>query len=157
MKVRIVVGALSVLVLMNSSVLGTETDTDLPAKLTCELAKLKSETSRQARIQLAEKVADDVKQLSVVNEIDRINDQTLRKITALLDDNDDAIRSWAAIALGRMGPKARSAVPSLERALRRIERENEKKEVLPASDSSSAIQVALRRIAGIPDRDSAPN
>lgn len=41
----------------------------------------------------------------------------LRTLTRMLRDKDDAMRFWAAAMIGNIGPRARSAIPALKRAL----------------------------------------
>src|SRR5579872_2630135 len=45
---------------------------------------------------------------------DRVDDESLRSIIALLDINDDSVRGWVALCLGNnFGPRAKAAVPKL--------------------------------------------
>jgi hypothetical protein len=80
---------------------------------------------------------------SVVQSLD---DEAIDDIAALLSDDDDGVRLWAAGALGLIGPRAKRAIPALERALKNAE--------LPPGAavtgvwSGSAIQIALNRITG---------
>lgn len=61
-------------------------------------------------------------------------------LAGLLSDQDDAVRGWIAGALGRLGDKAKRAVPALQRAL--LERPC----VHQALASAGAIRLSLSRI-----------
>jgi hypothetical protein len=108
------------------------------------------------RAYVAEKMAEDVMMLWEGKRTGEINRQAIFAIAELLDDDSDAVREEAAASLGMIGPRARNAVPALHRALKRIQEENRRPTpggeiTVLGPDSESAIRIALRRIARIPD------
>jgi hypothetical protein len=52
------------------------------------------------------------------SEINAIDAGIIDQIANLLGDDDDAVRAWAAAALGDIGAPAKRTIPALERALR---------------------------------------
>ena len=75
-----------------------------------------------------------------------VTDKDISILADLMEDHDDGVRLWIAAALGNIGPRARAAVPALEKAYRRIAC------VQLNATSAGAIQVALQRIgAKVPE------
>lgn len=77
--------------------------------------KVERETSSSIRAQVVSELALRARQVKDPQEID---DDTINAISRLLGDREDAVRSWAAVTLGNLGPRAQSAVPALMTALR---------------------------------------
>jgi HEAT repeat protein len=97
-------------------------------------------TSYVKRRNLAQEVSyiiRDLKQEADIHEV------VIDNIAALLGDPDHVVRSYAARALGYMGPKAIRAVPALEKALKEIEDIQESLVFGPSTSSASSIRRAL--------------
>jgi len=82
------------------------------------------------------------------------SERVIQAMIALLSSPHDDIREGAGDALANIGPVAKSAVPALERALRRSDAEiaeylsNTQGGFLPTSYSGQSIRRALREITG---------
>jgi HEAT repeat protein len=102
------------------------------------------------RPSLAVAMAHDVAALRDLGQINSVGHKLTLRITKLLDDDNDVVRSQAAAALGIIGPRARAAIPNLKRALLRIRAEHESKgpSFVSGPDSEDAIELALNRIGG---------
>ncbi|MCP4476781.1 MAG: hypothetical protein GY880_25800 [Planctomycetaceae bacterium] len=73
------------------------------------------------------------------------------KIEPLLNHDNDSIRYWAAMSLGKLGPMASAAIPQLISSL------TKKMEDYSSKSSASGIQYALERISpNWIDRDDVP-
>jgi HEAT repeat protein len=70
----------------------------------------------------------------------QVDDESLLRIIALLNTNNDAVRYWVALCLGNFGPRAKPATPKLLEILNHIDGANAGK------TSAPAICVALKRI-----------
>jgi hypothetical protein len=88
--------------------------------------------------------------------------QLIERIGTLLKDRSDGVRIGAAMALEDIGPRAQSAVPALEEAVRDSDAvidadTSEYNTVRPTSSSGSAARSALRTITGqlVPDYEEA--
>ena len=77
-----------------------------------------------------------------------IDDAAIFDLIDLLDAGDRSVRSWAAAALGFLGPRAQVALPALRRALASIPKHPDLGGFRPSSDADDAIAVAIRRIEG---------
>jgi HEAT repeat protein len=98
--------------------------------------RIKAEAAVTPRTEQAQKLAGLVRSKTGKVAPKRV----IRALAGLMEDRDDSVRYWAAMALGYMGPQATDAIPALEKALKEIERH-------PADKTSeSAIRLALRRI-----------
>ena len=71
--------------------------------------------------------------------------RAIRALAGMMEDRDDSVRYWMAMALGYLGPQAADAIPALEKALEEIEGRRGSK------TSESAIRLALKRI-GVPSK-----
>jgi HEAT repeat protein len=65
---------------------------------------------------------------------------TIEDLSSLLTDRDDSVRFWAAMALGYLGPRAGSAIPALEQALRSVAEDRS------SLSSAEAMKFALTKI-----------
>jgi hypothetical protein len=129
-----------------------ETATEPPSALIeCRLTQFKAAATLEKRQDIADEIAKTAKYISVDEaEGVSVTDATIDHLAALLNDDDDAVRSEIAASLGWIGPKARRAVPALLRAADRIFAERRTWKVVIGVDSSAAIGVALERITGRP-------
>lgn len=100
------------------------------------VAKVRSGQTRDARTDAAEHLADLVQNLSKK----QITETLVAEITSLLDCPDDSVQYYVAMALGNIGPAAKSSIPRLEK-------------MLPAADcmdgvatSANGIRYALKRM-----------
>ena len=50
-----------------------------------------------------------------------VPDQTVADLISLLDIPDDSVRYWVATSLGNLGPRAKAAIPQLERLLAEVD------------------------------------
>src|SRR5215469_5101715 len=101
------------------------------------------------RIDLAEQLCETLGDLSKQGRLKGVKKSTIVDLARALSDDEDGVRAWIAGALGLIGPDAYQAVPSLERALVRIEG-IEAREAVIRLDSNLAIRIALHRITGKP-------
>jgi hypothetical protein len=156
-KSRTVICALAMLFVLLWSAQGRELDTNLAATIECQIQQLKSQDGNEGRrAEIAASMFHNMMVLREEKRIEEIEDGTIGELVSLLDDGSDAVRSWTAGTLGLLGPRARIAIPALQRALKRIEDENRRlvegeQFTVRGPDSEAAIQLALRRISGLPD------
>jgi len=101
-----------------------------------ELVMARSGKTVDIRTNAAEKLANLLRKVDPKE----IDDQVMNDLITLLDTPDDSVRGWVAAAIGFLGPRAKSAVPSLLK-------------VLPDADcvqgdltSAGAIRLALKRL-----------
>lgn len=73
-------------------------------------------TDKHQRVVIASQIKDDVKRMHR-RDLDRLDLRVVDAISALLRDDDDTVRLYAAVALGDIGPRARTALPALNDAL----------------------------------------
>jgi hypothetical protein len=106
----------AVLLLSSAAVSAQPLPADLAA-LHRIIAQIQTE-SGTTRYELSVGLAGLVRQTPKVEELD---DETIGRITGLLNGPDNSVTAWVATALGFIGPRARAAVPALEEALARIE------------------------------------
>lgn len=99
-----------------------------------------------ARTNEAERLSDLTEKINPTT----VDGRTLVKLIALLDNTqDDSVRGWVAVAIGNLGPRAKSAVPALLRDVRETD-------CIPLAEltSAGAARVALKRIGvKVPARD----
>ena len=81
---------------------------------------------------------------------DSIDNQTIIKLGALLEDQDDLIVGWTATSLGRIGPRAKHTIPALENALKKIEC------IYGSVTSEPAIRLALTKMGKNPPQRECP-
>lgn len=77
------------------------------------MVKVRSEKTVDARRKAAEYLANLTQKISGKE----VTDALVTDLTSLLDSPDDSVRYWVAIALGNLGPAAKSAAPKLEEML----------------------------------------
>jgi hypothetical protein len=102
------------------------------------VTKIEIDTNPGSRILAIKKIAISLSNSSPIVEGD------IAALTRLLKDRSDLVRNWAAVALGRIGTRAESSVPSLKIALSEVDC------VRADSNSRFAIRIALRRIGVTP-------
>lgn len=82
---------------------------------------------------------------------DELDEKTITDIAVLLEDRDDSVRAWIAASLGVIGPKAKKAIPALEKALNKIK-------CSPGSlTSESSIRMALVKMGQNPSAAECPS
>jgi len=107
------------------------------------------------REQLSKRMLHDIMRISNAGQIDTLDNRVIEGIIPLLDDESDIVRGRAACALKYFGPRARAAVPFLQKAETRILEEERKATehdefaMVSAYDSTACIDEALSRIRGI--------
>jgi len=127
--------------------LGSGKPQDESATLTAigvTIAQLHSEVSSYERANLAEKLANLIREVNP----NKIRDAEIDEISDLLGDSFDPVRMWCAFALGNIGPRALRAIPALQNALKSPIPVTPSFFAQPTMDSSMAIQTALRKIRG---------
>jgi len=77
------------------------------------IAKVRSDKTVDARTGAAEHLASLTKKISGKE----VTEGLVTDIASLLDSPDDSVRYWVIIALGNLGPAAKSAAPKLEEML----------------------------------------
>jgi hypothetical protein len=80
------------------------------------IQKIKEEQSRTLRTKDAEQLSDSIKREDPAN----ISDADIDALAGMMSDRDDSVRMWIATSIGFIGPRARRAIPQLERALREV-------------------------------------
>jgi HEAT repeat protein len=114
-----------------------EKDNDDVSRTFDQLIKaVQSRVSSDRRIDAAQKLSD----LVHTCRSELFSERHIAQLSALLQDENDSVRYWSATALGYLGPRARSAIPALEKAL------EERADDLTSKSSRSAIRLALQRI-----------
>jgi hypothetical protein len=68
------------------------------------------------RVAIARQIPDEVKNMHR-GDLDRLDLRVVDAISALLRDDNDTVRLYAAVALGDIGTRARTALPALNDAL----------------------------------------
>ena len=114
------------------------------SEIKATIERMKTTSSPQSRSDLAGRLAVFCRYVDA-NDFDQ---ETIDEITDFLGDTDDTVRMFAATALGNIGPRARSAIHALEKALqKRLNETEEMGDLLaPAMDSSYAMEYALQKI-----------
>jgi hypothetical protein len=88
----------------------------LGTKIAAAIVEIKNETIASVRI-------DDARSLSLFIRsqervaLEKLDDKTIDLLASLLEDRLEGERSWIAMSLGDIGPRAKRAVPALESAL----------------------------------------
>lgn len=104
------------------------------------VTQIRSEQSASLRIHEAEELAQWIAGPMPKS----VSDSDIDALATLMGDSDDAIRFWAAGALGELGQRASRAMPMLLGALAERPCEN-----VPMA-SAAAIRLAIQRIGGKP-------
>jgi len=120
----------------SSRVYSQSGEVDAMSVVAAEVDKIRSEPSSATRTKYAQRLADEIRQ----NKLAVSDGADIDLLANLLTDRDDSVRYWIAMALGYLGPRARQAVPALEKALKERECDNSSK------TSASGIEFALSRI-----------
>jgi len=117
-----------------------------------DIRDLRQSDSENARYLIGLKLADDLKQISRVHGVDRLDDGVIDELISLLDSDDDLIRKYAASGLIYFGTRARQAVPALKKALDRVTQEkiDSPNVVQVGQDSTIVVMNALQVVQGLP-------
>lgn len=102
------------------------------------IVKIRTEKSITLRTQYAEDLSDSIEK----GEQKNITDADINMLADMMADKDDSVRYWIATSLGYIGPRAKHALPQLEKAYREIAC------VIANKTSASAIRLAIPRIGG---------
>ncbi len=136
------IGLFAYVVAANAARVGD--DAAEPARVTSMLCisdyivKIRTEKSKTLRTQYAEELSDSIGK----GEQKNITDTDINMLADMMADKDDSVRYWIAISLGLIGPRAKHALPQLEKAYK------EKVCVIASKTSASAIRPAISRIGG---------
>ena len=114
------------------------------------VALIQSASDTSMRIDRAAHLAEYIASRGPLD-VSNVEAPVVDDMAELLDDNIDLVRFYAAASLGFLGPSARRAVPALERALERRERERgivsgQPRVFTAALSSVQAICAALTKI-----------
>jgi hypothetical protein len=109
------------------------------------VAEIKSEKSSLSRTQHAEDLANWING----ENLHQVDKQDIDELADMLNDSDDSVSFWIAIALGHIGPRAASAIPLLQERLDYVSciRVNG---VAPEFTSAQAIRFAFEKIGAHP-------
>jgi hypothetical protein len=111
------------------------------------IANIRSEQDGNARYMLSVTLPDLVERQGG----DNMDASNVDAIASLLEDRSDAVRGFAASALGRIGPAATRITPMLATALLRAEREFIRPgNLVPSSFSGDQICEAVQSIGSAP-------
>jgi hypothetical protein len=77
------------------------------------MAKVRTDKTVDARTDAAEHLASLTQKIRSKE----VTEALMTDMTSLLDSPDDSVRYWVAMALGNLGPAAKSAAPKLEEML----------------------------------------
>ena len=104
-----------------------------------EICKIIQDKDIRTRTERASRLA-----MHLLNDKSGVSDSDIASLTALLKDRDDSVRYYAAMSLGLIGDRARSAIPALKIALAEI--------ACIQLDKTSApgIRLALTRLGSSP-------
>jgi|GEM_PF-1848914 len=117
---------------------GYAQENSVMTKISQAVSAVRASGDPEMRIENARSLAQYVKQ----NVAKSVNETVVLDIASLLEDTNDAVRYWAATALGYIGPNAKVAIPFLREALNKVDAD------AMGKNSASAILVALKKIEG---------
>jgi hypothetical protein len=103
------------------------------------VARIRKEPSANTRIKYTSEL---VRRISA-SQPQYLSDNDIYAVATLLADPDDEVRGSIAGALGKLGPRARLAMPALTQALQQRPCEN------TPTASAAVIRLAIRRIGGV--------
>jgi hypothetical protein len=86
------------------------------SRLQLAVREIKQQSDYESKLDALQKLDD----LTRAGHLQTAGPKEVDDIASLLDDEHDAIRGWAALSLGRFGPRARSAIPKLLEALKLV-------------------------------------
>jgi hypothetical protein len=109
--------------------------------VSAEANKITAEPSSAVRTEYARQLADLIRRNPGI-----ANNADIESLANMMADRDDSVRYWIAISIGYVGPRARQAVPALEKAFKEKECDHSSK------NSTSAISFALTKIVGKPPK-----
>lgn len=95
-------------------------------------------TSNDSAVKI--KAAEHLYSLTKGNGAKRFDDQCIAELAGLLGMHNDAVRYWVARSIGNFGPRAKTAVPALERVLPEVDC------IKGSKTSASGIRFALTQI-----------
>ena len=141
--------AISSLILPATFVSAAEQERNLDATIEAMVESIRTEPDFASRIGAARELSIFIRK-QIRERLDGLSEKSVIAIASLLNDRLDQVKSYAATALGDIGPAARSALPALKSALRDVEPAFESPIIGKIGVSSTAapeILEALRRIA----------
>lgn len=109
------------------------------------LNKIRSGTSTNARADAAEEMAHWLRGENLLS----VSEKDISDISELLFDKNDAVRFWAAVSIGHIGPRARFVASRVQKALTEVEcvRVNG---VSPSFSSAQGMRYALSQLGVTP-------
>lgn len=134
------------LVLLPVAVFSEAHKSETSSEISQRIEAIKAERSPMIRYQRAHELFDSAKRVGAQN----VTNSEIVAITELLKTPDDPARYWVAVTLGYMGPRAASAVPVLESALR------QEACTMASKTSAHVIRSALEEIGVTPPLVSCP-
>src|SRR4051794_18236572 len=116
-------GSLIALALMCLWLIGSNVcaeDIGLDSRIQSIVSEIEHESDSKTRIAAAKRLSQTIRSLPKVALVN-IEQDSIVAISSLLGDRLDAVKAYAAIALGDIGPPAKIAVPALEAGIKRME------------------------------------
>jgi HEAT repeat protein len=92
-------------------------DPTFKKQLTETIAKVRTGATSAARTEAAEHLSELTRGISP----DKVGDASLADLVSLLDSSEDSVRYWVARCLGNLGPRAKIAIPKLQKILAEVD------------------------------------
>ena len=112
----------------------------LTEQLTRAIATVRTGGSSKNRTDAAERIAELTRKINAKE----IDDGIIADLVSRLDTSDDPVRYWVARCLGNLGPRARVAIPKLQRLLAEVDC------LQGSKTSASGIRFALTQMGVTP-------
>jgi len=109
-------------------------------QLTETIEKVRTGATPAARTEAAEHLAELTRGIHP----NKVDDTTLEALVSLLDTSEDSVRYWVARCLGNLGPRARIAIPKLQKILAEVDC------IQGSKTSASGIRFALAQMGVTP-------
>jgi hypothetical protein len=138
-----VVTACTCVVLLSDTAHGKTDHTSkaqLTEQLTQTIAKVRTGETSIARTEAAEHLSELTRKIDTK----KIDDRTVADLVSLLDTSDDSVRYWVARCLGNVGPRAKTAIPKLQKLLAEVDC------LQGSKTSASGIRFALAQMGVTP-------
>lgn len=110
------------------------------------ITEINTGKTMEVKADFAEQLAIDTRNMRPMD----IDNSTLERMISLLAIQNDPVRAWVAAALGNIGPRAKSALPTLLHILREMDRRYSCHFV--SVSPADAVRLAIRRIGTQPPR-----
>lgn len=132
--------------------LGATVEADYSDQVKPLLVQARSASTDQQRIIATKELSEVIGHMEAKSR-NGLPPELIDDLCALLQDRSDAVRLYAAIALGNIGPRASPAIPALRDALKRAK--VPAGQLGPDLGSDAAIPIAIDKIQGKTSKESA--